>query len=153
MSKAGIQGLVQNRLELLYHESYGKVAITIELHRWVYWIDLEGPFTHIDNLVSKIAKFNVTKVPSELIDALFRENSFDKVVAITDENLRNDLDYDQSHVSLECRRHLQVLIVQLVVLRITLLKFIKLSIELTITIQVVLKNTLELGSFKVLCHF
>ena len=89
---------------------------------------------------------------SKLIDALFREYGFDKVVAITDEYLRNNFDYYQSHISLERRRHLKVLIVQLVVLRITLLKLIKLSVEFTIAIQVVLKNTLELGSFKVLCH-
>ena len=106
MGEAGIQGLVQKGLELLYHESDGKVAITIELHRRVYGIDLEGPFTHIDDLVSKIAKFDVAKVSSELVDALFRENCFDKVVAIADENLRNDLDYDQSHVSFERWRHL-----------------------------------------------
>lgn len=106
MSKAGIQGLVQNGLELLYHESYGKVAITVEFDRWVYRINLERPFTDIDDLVSKIAKFDVTKVSSELVDALFREDSLDEVVAITDENLRNNLDYDQSHVSLERRRHL-----------------------------------------------
>lgn len=41
MSKAGIQSLVQNGLELLDHKSDGEVAITIELNRRVHRIDLK----------------------------------------------------------------------------------------------------------------
>ena len=134
-------------LELFDYKLNVNILKTVELFLGVSMIQLELPFADVDDLISQIAKFNMAVIFSEIIDALLGEYRFNEIVAITDQNSRNDLNDEKSHRLLEGSWKLLHHVGR------PLSEVFQLSIHVTELVQVIMDDTLELRPFEIMAHF
>jgi hypothetical protein len=88
---------VHKWLELLNDQLNVNILKTIKLAFGVCVIQLELPLADVNYLVSQIAKFNMTVIFTEIVNALLGENGLDEIVTITHQNCGNDLDDEKTH--------------------------------------------------------
>lgn len=84
MGQSTRQLFMHHWLKLLNDELDIDIWVTVESFPRIDMIYLQRPFAQLNDFVSQIAEFHMRKVLSEFIDALFRKNCLDEIVAITD---------------------------------------------------------------------